>query len=101
MWIYKKKVLANGAGKELRVLRHKADLPPDRVVTQLVDRDAVEIDCPAVWRIEPDQQFDEGGLTRPGGPDKGDRIPQPGAEGDVIDGILGRRAVPENDVFEA
>jgi len=58
------------------------------------------IDCAADRSVEPDQQFDESGLSRPGRSDERDGISQPGFEGDVIDCVFRRGAMSENNVFK-
>ena len=93
-------VLAQAAGKQVRLLRHKTDLAAHLVVAQLGGGNAVVENLTTARRVQTHQQLDQRRLARAGRPDEGHRVAQFGTEADTIQRVVRRALVFEHHVAE-
>src|SRR5690606_8168321 len=59
-------ILAQGAGEDVGVLQHDAELPPELARVELTNVDASRAYAAALDVVEPEQQADDGRLARAG-----------------------------------
>ena len=67
-------VIGNGAGEQERVLQHHAITPPQSVQVHVANIDAVNADGALLHVIKTQQQRDDGGLSRAGVANDGNRL---------------------------
>ncbi len=92
-------VLPDGHREDEDVLKHDADLAPQRAEGDVADIVPVDQDPALGDVVEAGHQLGEGGLTRAHEPHEGDLLPRPDAQGDVPQRLLGA-LVGEGDVLE-
>src|SRR5471030_2903706 len=93
-------VLANGPGKELRILRHETDALTQTVDGDLVFRNSVVVNAARLRPVEPDEKFHHGGFPRARWTHKGDGLTAGHAKGDFAQGGRRGRLVLKPDLVK-
>ena len=78
-------VLHDGRAEEVRVLEHEPELPPEVVLPEVADVDAVDRDRSAAHLVEAREEIDDGRLAGPRRADERDRLAGLRLERDVVE----------------
>ena len=95
-------VFRDGAAEEPGVLKHQGQAAPEAVPAVGVQGHAVHGDGPALGPVEPEEEGDQGGLSRPGGADDGGQAPRRNVGGEVPEdgpgGVIAKGHVVKTDI---
>jgi hypothetical protein len=72
-------------GKQKRILADEHHTPSEVARRQGADVDTSEADRPHRRLVEPNEQFDRGGLARPAASDESDRFTSPDADREILE----------------
>ena len=93
-------VVADGGGKQEGILKHHADVAPQKLKIVFRDRPAVHEDLPLRGIVKAGNQSDERRLSRSRRPDEPDHLPRRRIEGNLPEGPFPVRGIPVGNLHK-